>query len=188
MGTGAAASLAQICAQKQPKEDSRRANAVTEEYHFRGISKHIVSSFCMVSIPSSVGGKLLLYAASVMGEATPPLLGNDLMTAWGPSIHVYPIGWSFEIPSLDIKVPLHLHTLGHLLVNFSDFDVWSFTMRNARAKMQKMKKNRRVLKQNKNKIRRKRKILNRERKGADHRTRRITDVPEEAIGTSTHST
>ena len=57
-----------------------------------------------------------------MERATPPLLGNDLVIPWGSSIHMYPTGCSFEIPSLGIKVPLHLHTSGQLLVNLADYD------------------------------------------------------------------
>ena len=63
----------------------------------------------------------------------PPLVGNDHLTPWAYSIHLYPDECRLEIPSRGIDAKLLVTTSNHILVNLAgfagleenDYDVWT---------------------------------------------------------------
>ena len=73
------------------------------------------------------------FAPSVTPGDTPPLVGNDHLSPWGCSIHLYPDECRLEIPSRGIDANLLVTTSNHILVNLAeiegmeepDYDVWT---------------------------------------------------------------
>ena len=81
----------------------------------------------------SIDGKEVSFAPSVTPGDIPPLVGNDHLSPWACSIHLYPDECRLELPSRGIDAKLLVTTSNHILVNLADvegmeepdYDVWT---------------------------------------------------------------
>ena len=133
-GAKLVAQMAQTCAREGKRVgDKRDTEAIDESYHFRGIGNQIVSSFMKLRVLGSIDGKEVSFSSSVTPGDIPPLVGNDHLTPWSCSIHLYPDECRLDIPSRGIDAKLHVTSSNHILVNLADFecmdepdyDVWT---------------------------------------------------------------
>ena len=121
-GAKLVAQMAQTCAREGKRVgDKRDTEALNESYHFRGIGNQIVSSFLKLRVPGSIDGKEVSLAPSITPGDILPLVGNDHLTLWCCSIHLYPDECRLEIPSRGMEAKLLVTTSNHILVNFADF-------------------------------------------------------------------
>ena len=121
-GANPVALMAQTCAREGKRVgDERDTEAIDESYHFRGIGNQIVSSFMKLRVPGSIDGKEVSFAPSVTPGDIPPLVGNDHLSPWGCSTHLYPDECRLEIPSRGNDAKLLVTTSNHILVNLADF-------------------------------------------------------------------
>ena len=91
VGAEFAAMLTQACQKRRRKVgDERKAEALEENCHFRGIGKQVITSFIKLQVLGALGGQDVHYAPSITDVSKPSVANSQVLLWEGSSVHLYP--------------------------------------------------------------------------------------------------